>query len=126
MITPPAARSSPGAACEDGVMLQVCLNGVRSRAECSHLPVIPDELAAAAREAVTAGATDIHLHPKDRHGQDTLDAVAVAFAVSRGDSEGIPGGSDRRHTSVLHPRTSHSEELSGGQGALERARFCDE
>ncbi|MFJ9083849.1 3-keto-5-aminohexanoate cleavage protein [Streptomyces sp. NPDC102384] len=75
-------------------MLQVCLNGVRSRAECSHLPVIPDELAAAAQEAVTAGATDIHLHPKDRHGQDTLDDDAVAAAVSavRATVPGVPVG----------------------------------
>ncbi|MFJ9127861.1 3-keto-5-aminohexanoate cleavage protein [Streptomyces sp. NPDC102340] len=75
-------------------MLQVCLNGARSRAECSHLPVIPDELAAAAREAVAAGATDIHLHPKDRHGQDTLDDDAVAAAVSavRAAVPGVPVG----------------------------------
>lgn len=75
-------------------MLQVCLNGARSRAECSHLPVTPDELAAAAREAVAAGATDIHLHPKDRHGQDTLDAAAVAAAVHavRAAVPGVPLG----------------------------------
>lgn len=75
-------------------MLQVCLNGARSRAECSHLPVTPDELAAAAREAVAAGAGDIHLHPKDRHGQDTLDGVAVAAAVSavRVAVPGVPVG----------------------------------
>ncbi|THA28307.1 hypothetical protein E6R18_28750 [Streptomyces sp. A1277] len=75
-------------------MLQVCLNGARSRAECSHLPVTPDELAAAAREAVAAGATDIHLHPKDRHGQDTLDATAVAAAVHavRAAVPGVPLG----------------------------------
>lgn len=75
-------------------MLQVCLNGARSRAECSHLPVTPDKLAAAAREAVAAGATDIHLHPKDRHGQDTLDATAVAAAVHavRAAVPGVPLG----------------------------------
>ncbi|THA60026.1 hypothetical protein E6P78_27965 [Streptomyces sp. A0958] len=75
-------------------MLQVCLNGARSRAECSRLPVTPDELAAAAREAVAAGADDIHLHPKDRHSQDTLDGVAVAAAVHavRDAVPGIPVG----------------------------------
>ncbi|THA77793.1 hypothetical protein E6R60_09320 [Streptomyces sp. A0642] len=63
-------------------MLQVCLNGARNRAEYSRLPVTADELAAAAREAVAAGAEDIHLHPKDHDGQDTLEATAVAAAVS--------------------------------------------
>lgn len=63
-------------------MLQVCLNGARSRAACSHLPVTPRELAEAAREAVAAGAQDIHLHPKDGAGRDTLEATAVAAAVT--------------------------------------------
>ncbi|MEV4222897.1 3-keto-5-aminohexanoate cleavage protein [Nonomuraea sp. NPDC049725] len=75
-------------------MLQVCLNGARSRAECPHLPVTPDELAVAARDAVAAGAEDIHLHPKDHDGQDTLEATAVAAAVSavRAAVPGIPVG----------------------------------
>ncbi|NED13914.1 3-keto-5-aminohexanoate cleavage protein [Streptomyces sp. SID9124] len=63
-------------------MLQVCLNGARGRAECSHLPVTSAELAVAAREAVAAGAVDIHLHPKDGDARDTLEAPAVAAAVS--------------------------------------------
>ncbi|MGW0548729.1 3-keto-5-aminohexanoate cleavage protein [Streptomyces altiplanensis] len=71
-------------------MLQVCLNGARSRAECSQLPLTGDELAAAAREAVAAGAEDIHLHPKDRDGRDTLEAAAVAAAVSAVRA-GVPG-----------------------------------
>lgn len=63
-------------------MLQVCLNGARSRAACSHLPVTAAELAAAAREAVAAGAVDIHLHPKDSDARDTLEATVVAAAVN--------------------------------------------
>ncbi|MEU9298320.1 3-keto-5-aminohexanoate cleavage protein [Streptomyces sp. NPDC048266] len=75
-------------------MLQVCLNGARSRAECSHLPITPYELAAAAREAVAAGAEDIHLHPKDRDGRDTLESAAVAAAVNavRAAVPGVPIG----------------------------------
>ncbi|CAL9663354.1 hypothetical protein SUDANB15_07072 [Streptomyces sp. enrichment culture] len=63
-------------------MLQVCLNGARSRAECAHLPVTPQELAAAARTAVAAGARDIHLHPKNPDGEDTLDPATVAAALT--------------------------------------------
>ncbi|MER5479303.1 3-keto-5-aminohexanoate cleavage protein [Streptomyces sp. NPDC002734] len=75
-------------------MLQVCLNGARGRDECPHLPVTPAELATAARQAVDAGAVDIHLHPKDRHGQDTLDGSAVAAAVGavRAAVPGVPVG----------------------------------
>ncbi|WP_328484216.1 3-keto-5-aminohexanoate cleavage protein [Streptomyces sp. NBC_00377] len=75
-------------------MLQVCLNGARSRAACAHLPVTPHELATAAREAVAAGAQDVHLHPKDRDGQDTLEAAAVTAAVTavRAAVPGVPVG----------------------------------
>ncbi|MEV7401986.1 3-keto-5-aminohexanoate cleavage protein [Streptomyces sp. NPDC091267] len=75
-------------------MLQVCLNGARSRAECAHLPVNAHELAAAAREAVTVGAQEVHLHPKDRDGRDTLEAAAVATAVTavRAAIPGVPVG----------------------------------
>jgi uncharacterized protein (DUF849 family) len=75
-------------------MLQVCLNGARSRAECGHLPMSPDELAGAARQAVAAGAEDIHLHPKNRDGEDTLGAYYVAAAITavRAAVPGIPVG----------------------------------
>lgn len=63
-------------------MLQVCLNGARRRAECPQLPVSPEELADAAREAVAAGAEDVHLHPKDPEGADTLEADFVDAAVA--------------------------------------------
>ncbi|MFJ7147048.1 3-keto-5-aminohexanoate cleavage protein [Streptomyces sp. NPDC100445] len=62
-------------------MLQVCLNGSRHHAECPWLPVGAEELAAEARRAVDAGAEDIHLHPKDADGRDTLDPEAVGDAV---------------------------------------------
>lgn len=75
-------------------MLQVCLNGARSRDECPSLPVTPGELAVAARAAVAAGAEDVHLHPKDGDGRDTLEAAAVAAAVSavRAAVPGVPVG----------------------------------
>ncbi|MEV5504882.1 3-keto-5-aminohexanoate cleavage protein [Streptomyces orinoci] len=63
-------------------MLQVCLNGPRTRADHDRLPVTPEELAAAARAAVAAGAEDVHLHPKDAQGRDSLAPGPVAAAVS--------------------------------------------
>ncbi|WP_333769479.1 3-keto-5-aminohexanoate cleavage protein [Streptomyces sp. IBSBF 2435] len=75
-------------------MLQVCLNGARTRAECPHLPVTPQELAAAARAAVAAGARDIHLHPRNADGEDTLEPAAVAAALTavRAAAPGVPVG----------------------------------
>lgn len=63
-------------------MLQVCLNGARTRQEYPSLPVSPDELAVEAARAVAAGAEDIHLHPKDAEGLDSLEPHVVAQAVS--------------------------------------------
>ncbi|MBF6544242.1 3-keto-5-aminohexanoate cleavage protein [Nocardia brasiliensis] len=86
-------------------MLQVCLNGARTRNECAALPGTPDELAAAAREAVRAGAEDIHLHPKDATGQDTLDPdrVAAAVAAVRAAVPGVPVGVTTGAWTATHP-----------------------
>lgn len=75
-------------------MLQVCLNGARDRAEHGRLPVTPRELAEAAADAVAAGAADIHLHPKDGSGADTLAAAFVDAAVAavRAAVPGVPVG----------------------------------
>ncbi|MGA4942681.1 MULTISPECIES: 3-keto-5-aminohexanoate cleavage protein [Streptomyces] len=62
-------------------MLQVCLNGVRSRDEGRHIPVSPAELAAEAVRAVEAGAEDVHLHPRGADGRDSLGPGAVGEAV---------------------------------------------
>jgi uncharacterized protein (DUF849 family) len=72
-------------------VLQACLNGARTH---PLVPVTPDQLAVAARDAVAAGATDIHLHPKTASGLDTLDASAVAAAVAgvRAAVPGVPVG----------------------------------
>jgi uncharacterized protein (DUF849 family) len=63
-------------------LLQVCLNGARTSAEHPGLPITPAELATAAAAAVAAGAQDIHLHPKDATGRDSLDPAIVAAALA--------------------------------------------
>jgi uncharacterized protein (DUF849 family) len=63
-------------------VLQVCLNGPRTRREHPALPVTPDDLAAAAAAAVAAGAQDVHLHPKGPDDADLLTAGAVGAAVA--------------------------------------------
>ncbi|MFE9625360.1 3-keto-5-aminohexanoate cleavage protein [Streptomyces sp. NPDC006527] len=62
-------------------MVQVCLNGARSAAEGAMVPLSPEALARAAEEAVAAGATDVHVHPKTPCGRDTLSPRAVAATL---------------------------------------------
>jgi uncharacterized protein (DUF849 family) len=75
-------------------MIQTCLNGARSHTGCTTVPVTPAQLARAARDAVAAGARDIHLHPKDAHGYDTMRPaeVSAALAAVRAAVPGVPVG----------------------------------
>ncbi|MFH8939268.1 3-keto-5-aminohexanoate cleavage protein [Streptomyces griseosporeus] len=58
-------------------MVQVCLNGERDATDGARIPLTPDALATAAAEAVAAGATDIHVHPKTPCGRDSLSPRVV-------------------------------------------------
>ncbi|MEV8546397.1 3-keto-5-aminohexanoate cleavage protein [Streptomyces sp. NPDC051572] len=62
-------------------MVQVCLNGAREAADGWMVPVSPGALADAAVEAVAAGATDVHLHPKSPCGHDTLSPRVLAVTL---------------------------------------------
>ncbi|WP_330477384.1 3-keto-5-aminohexanoate cleavage protein [Streptomyces platensis] len=62
-------------------MLQVCLNGPRTAADSGAVPISPAALAAAAQQAVAAGAEDVHVHPKTPCGQDSLSPRVVAAAL---------------------------------------------
>ncbi|MET7734121.1 3-keto-5-aminohexanoate cleavage protein [Streptomyces sp. NPDC005402] len=62
-------------------MVQVCLNGPRGAADGSAVPLTPGSMAQAAAEAVAAGATDIHVHPKTPCGQDSLSPRVVAATL---------------------------------------------
>ncbi|MCF3129941.1 3-keto-5-aminohexanoate cleavage protein [Streptomyces olivochromogenes] len=62
-------------------MVQVCLNGRRGGADGACVPLSPEALAEAAALAVTAGATDIHVHPRTPCGQDSLSPRVVAATV---------------------------------------------
>ncbi|MEU9441566.1 3-keto-5-aminohexanoate cleavage protein [Streptomyces sp. NPDC048304] len=62
-------------------MVQVCLNGSRSAAEGAVLPLSPEELARAAAQAVAAGATQVHVHPKTPCGRDSLSPRVLAATL---------------------------------------------
>jgi uncharacterized protein (DUF849 family) len=59
-------------------MMQVCLNGRRSAVDGACVPLSPEELARSAAEAVAAGATEVHVHPKTPCGHDSLSPRVLA------------------------------------------------
>ncbi|WP_328882692.1 3-keto-5-aminohexanoate cleavage protein [Streptomyces sp. NBC_00299] len=59
-------------------MIQVCLNGSRGAGDGAMVPLSPDALADCAAEAVAAGATDLHVHPKTPCGGDSLSPRVLA------------------------------------------------
>ena len=59
------------------MFLQACLNGDRE----TGVPRSPDELAAAAKACVVAGAISLHVHPRDGDGLETVDAQHVGAAA---------------------------------------------
>jgi uncharacterized protein (DUF849 family) len=71
-------------------LLQVALNGSRSRSEHPRVPRTPGELAAEASQSVAAGARVVHLHPFDAEGRETLAAEPCAAAL-RAVREACPG-----------------------------------
>ena len=62
--------------------LQACLNGSMTRADHPRVPVTPDELAADAALCLAAGAHEVHVHPRNRGGAESLEAGDVAAAVT--------------------------------------------
>jgi uncharacterized protein (DUF849 family) len=70
------------------------LNGGRTRAEHAAVPLSPAELAADAIAVRKAGAFAVHVHPRDAHGVQTLDADVcdAAVAAIRARAPGLPVG----------------------------------
>ncbi|MFF4397850.1 3-keto-5-aminohexanoate cleavage protein [Streptomyces sp. NPDC001480] len=62
-------------------MVQVCLNGRRGGADGACVPLSPEAMARSAAEAVAAGATEVHVHPRTPCGQDSLSPRVVAATV---------------------------------------------
>jgi hypothetical protein len=80
-------RISPA---EGAVILQACPNGSRLPGEHPALLVTPAQIVHACSDAVAAGAVDLHVHPKDDTGHDTVSA-AVVDAVVRAVRHAVPG-----------------------------------
>ncbi len=75
-------------------MLQACLNGDREKGFHAGIPLTASELAADARAVVDAGARELHIHPRDAAGRESLhpDDTAGALEAIRASVPGIPVG----------------------------------
>jgi uncharacterized protein (DUF849 family) len=76
------------------MLIEVALNGGRTRAEHPLVPCSPGEMAVAAKEAVAAGAGAAHFHVRAADRRESLDAddVARAVAAVRAAIPGVPFG----------------------------------
>jgi uncharacterized protein (DUF849 family) len=75
-------------------MIQVALNGTRTRVEHPAIPVTALEQATEARASVAAGAGAIHVHVRDEHGNESLAGADVARTIDaiRNACPGTPVG----------------------------------
>ncbi len=64
------------------MLLQACVNGARDPVEHPWLSADESVVAEDAARAVEAGAQEVHVHPKNALGQDSLEAADVARWVS--------------------------------------------
>ena len=62
-------------------MLQACLNGGRSKSEAEAVPITADELARDAVAVRRSGARELHIHPRDDEGEETLAPGDVAHCL---------------------------------------------
>jgi uncharacterized protein (DUF849 family) len=74
------------------MILVAALNGGRPRSAMGTVPVLPAELAAAAREAAAAGADAVHFHVRSPDGRESLAAADVRSAVTAVRPTGVPFG----------------------------------
>lgn len=76
------------------MLIKVCANGARDIEDHAALSLDPDEVAADCSESVRAGAGAIHVHPKNRRGEESLRAPDVDrwVAAMRRRCPGVPVG----------------------------------
>jgi uncharacterized protein (DUF849 family) len=93
------------------MLIEAALNGGRTRAEHPGVPCSPLEMAAAAKEAVVAGAGAVHFHVRAADGRESLDAEDVARAVTavRAAIPGVPFGVSTGLWMVRDARERHEK-----------------
>lgn len=113
----PGSGRRPGPAARE-VVLKACLNGARSPDEHPALPVTPLELAQEARAARAAGATAVHMHPRDEAGRESLSAAHIGAAVRavRRACPGLPVGVSTGLWMTAGDAGARSEAVRGWAG----------
>lgn len=105
------------------MLIQACLNGARRRGEHPSLPLLLDELVRDARACARAGASSLHVHPRDGAGKETLDpglidTAAGALRAGAGVPVGVSTGAwiepdpERRAALVAQWRTPDFASLN--------------
>lgn len=76
------------------MLVKVCLNGDRTRADHPAVPISADEVAREAGKAIDAGAGAVHVHAHGRDERESLESAAIAASVNavREARPGIPVG----------------------------------
>lgn len=64
------------------MIVQACLNGARAPGYHPRLPLSPRAVAEDGAACVTAGAAELHVHPRDRAGVETLAAVVFDETIT--------------------------------------------
>ncbi len=65
------------------MIVQACLNGARRSGFHPRLPLNVEAMARDGASCVAAGATELHIHPRGSHGQESLSAVDETILAVR-------------------------------------------
>jgi uncharacterized protein (DUF849 family) len=116
-------------------MLQVALNGGRSRSEHPRVPRTPEELAADCRACVAAGARVLHLHAYDGERETfAAEPSAAALRAVRAACPGIPISlstsaaiepDPERRLALITGWTELPELVTANQGEAGIAPLCE-
>src|SRR6266568_3658567 len=117
-------------------VLAVVLNGSRTAAEHPSIPRTPDELAAAARAAVDAGAQVVHLHAYDPCGVESLagEPCGAALRAVRAACPGVPislttsagvESDPRRRFELVAGWTELPDLVTANQGEVGIVSLCE-
>ena len=76
------------------MLIKAALNGARLHKEHPQIPISPDQLAIASKSVVEAGANALHIHPRNKNGQESLTASDISAAINaiRSSSVEVPIG----------------------------------
>ena len=94
--TSPLRATLQHSRCGTGVpmLVKACLNGGRMPQDTPYVPISAEETAAAAKDAVAAGAGAVHIHVRARNGRQSIEPSDVARILTavRTAVPGIPAG----------------------------------